>query len=237
MTPSIGVAIITYQSPDDAKACVDSVIDHSPEETPILVWDNSQDARTLTALRDYGQIEYVRSPGNVGCCCSRNHIVEWVIRKGLSHVCVLDQDVTATADGWLADLLAPFEQYPDTGITSYECIPKQLMTGGFDCDETGVTPQVPGACCMISVACVRAVNGWAREFMFYRGEDSDFCLRAGLAGFRTRLVRGVQKTAHPTHSSGMSKNPRCAAIQAVSEAIFQQRARAINFPKIPGVTC
>ena len=239
MTPNIGVAIITYQSPNDAQACLDSVIHHSPEKVPILLWDNSHDARTLVLAIDYEKydhIKYVRSPGNVGCCVSRNHIFMDAIRKGLSHVCVLDQDVRVTADGWLDDMLAVFQKYPDTGCVAWKFIADQLQTGGYEMDETGATPQVPGACCMWSADAVRAIGGWYPGAMFYRLEDSDACLRAGLKGFKTRLVLSENKISHDRPSSGMARNPRDSAIRALSETIFQQRAHQFGYPRIPGVT-
>jgi len=233
----IGIGIIAYHSLPDAQRAVESVLARTTPPYDLVVWDNSEDFKTGAWVMSMpARFDYIRSPYNVGCCVSRNKLSEMFIRRGLTHWVILDQDVTITAPGWTEDMLAVFQKYPDTGIVSWDCIPKQLMAH-YDCDETGATPQVPGACCMVSADCVRGVGGWYSGTLFYRLEDSDFCFQAGLKGFKTRLVTGEQKIAHTTFSSGMGRHPRCAAIQALSEAVFQQRSAQFGYPKVPGVNC
>jgi GT2 family glycosyltransferase len=231
----LGDAILCYNSPDDARKAVESGLAHTPADTVRLVFDNSQDFRIGTFMRnEHPEIAYVRSPANIGCCVSRNRIAEAMIRAGCSHWVVRDQDVVILADGWLADMAAVFQQYPDTGIVSWECIAKQI-TPHYERKEGGLTPEIAGACCMVSAGCVRAVGGWLTKTLFMRAEDTIFCFDAGLKGFKTRLVLGDQKVAHPAPSGGMGRHPRCAAVQAESEAIFQARCAQFNYPKVPGV--
>ena len=233
----LGDAILCYNLVDDARRAVESGLAHQSPNVFRMVFDNSDDFRIGEfMLTEHPEIVYVRSPANVGCCVSRNAIASRMIREGCTHWVVRDQDVEILANGWLEDMLAVFQKYPDTGIVSWDCIPKQLMAH-YDCDETGATPQVPGACCMVSADCVRGVGGWYSGTLFYRLEDSDFCFQAGLKGFKTRLVTGEQKIAHTTFSSGMGRHPRCAVIQALSEAVFQQRSAQFGYPKVPGVNC
>ena len=232
----VGICIISFNSPEDAKDCVASIVAHTPKDNPILLWDNSTQFVTGSwAVNQAATFDYIRSPYNVGTCISRNAASSWMLRHGLLKWVFMDQDVRVTADGWLDDMLAVFQKYPDTGCVAFKFIADQLQAH-YDMDESGATPQVPGACCMWSAECVRAIGGWYPGALYYRIEDSDACLRAGIKGFKTRLVLGEQKISHDHPSSGMARNPRDAAIRAVSEAIFQQRARALNFPKIPGVT-
>lgn len=67
-----------------------------------------------------------------------------------------------------------------------------------------------GAAMMVSTACSRAVGNWNDAFFLY-SEETDFCLRAGDAGFRTQLEPG----ANVVHIGGeMSSSPRLWAMQA-----------------------
>lgn len=66
-----------------------------------------------------------------------------------------------------------------------------------------------GAAMMVSTACSRAVGAWNDAFFLY-SEETDFCLRAGDAGFRTQLEPG----AEVVHIGGeMSSSPRLWAMQ------------------------
>lgn len=67
-----------------------------------------------------------------------------------------------------------------------------------------------GAAMMVSTACVRAVGDWNEAYFLY-SEETDFCLRAGDAGFRTQLEPG----AEVVHIGGeMTSSPRLWAMQA-----------------------
>lgn len=232
MTPKLGVAIITFQSPDDAAECLKSVLAHTLVTGPVMVWDNSQDFKTgVKLLPEIVSVEYIRSPYNVGTCISRNAIAARMIRAGCSHWVVMDQDVRVTADGWLDDMLAVFTAHPDTGCVSWRCISDQLCKQPVGPD--GEVPQVAGACSMFSAACVRAIKGWDHRALFYRMEDTAACFAARDAGFRTRLVLGDQKIVHDHPGSGMARHPRGAQVRALSEAIFRQMAATRNWPAVP----
>jgi GT2 family glycosyltransferase len=67
-----------------------------------------------------------------------------------------------------------------------------------------------GAAMMVSTACGRAVGDWNEAFFLY-SEETDFCLRASDAGFRTQLEPG----AEVVHAGGeMSSSPRLWAMEA-----------------------
>lgn len=227
----IGVAIITFQSPEDAAECLKSVLAHTLTTGPIIVWDNSQDFKTGTLLlSELGSVEYVRSPANVGCCISRNHIWERFLALGVTHGVVLDQDVRVTADGWLEDMAAVFEKHPDTGIVSWDCINQQMAH--HVPDATGAVPEMPGACCMYSAACVRAVGGWESRVLYHRFEDSAFCFEAAAKGFKVRLVHGVQKIAHPAPGGGTGRNPRNETIKEASNRLYAEMSAQRGWPSV-----
>lgn len=67
-----------------------------------------------------------------------------------------------------------------------------------------------GAAMMVSRACSRAVGDWNEGFFLY-SEETDFCLRASDAGFRTQL----EPRAEVVHIGGeMASSPRLWAMQA-----------------------
>jgi GT2 family glycosyltransferase/glycosyltransferase involved in cell wall biosynthesis len=67
-----------------------------------------------------------------------------------------------------------------------------------------------GAAMMVSAACARAVGEWNEAFFLY-SEETDFCLRAGDAGFTTML----EPAAQVVHVGGeMESSPRLWAMEA-----------------------
>ena len=67
-----------------------------------------------------------------------------------------------------------------------------------------------GAAMMVSTACSRTTGDWNEAFFLY-SEETDFCLRASDAGFRTQL----EPSAEVVHIGGeMASSPRLWAMQA-----------------------
>lgn len=67
-----------------------------------------------------------------------------------------------------------------------------------------------GAAMMISTQCIRAVGAWNEPFFLY-SEETEYCLRAGDAGFKVQL----EPDAEVIHIGGeMTSSPRLWAMQA-----------------------
>jgi GT2 family glycosyltransferase len=67
-----------------------------------------------------------------------------------------------------------------------------------------------GAAMMISTVCIRAVGEWNEPFFLY-SEETEYCLRAGDAGFRVQL----EPNAEVIHIGGeLTSSPRLWAMQA-----------------------
>ena len=227
MIEKVGIAIITYNSPDDARACVESVDRHTTAGYSLLL-DNSQDFRTGAWAIGLPHWTYIRSPYNAGTCVARNRIAEWMIAHHRDHWVVLDQDVRVTATGWLDDMLAVFQKYPDTGVVSWACINEQMSHAAMDL--TDAVPEVAGACWMVSAACVKAVGGWCPKVLYHRFEDSAFCFEAAAKGFKTRLITGAQKIDNPSPGGGTGRNPRNVAVRAESDRLFAEVAAKKGWP-------
>ncbi len=77
-----------------------------------------------------------------------------------------------------------------------------------------------GAAMMISIQCLQAVGEWNESFFLY-SEETDYCLRAGDAGFKIQL----ELNAEAIHIGGeMSSSPRLWAMQAWNRVrLYQSR--------------
>ena len=234
MNERIGIAVLCYNSLPDVQAAIASVRAHTAQPYDLVIWDNSDAFHVGTWAVAQEGLTYIRSPYNLGTCCSRNRLAELFIRRGLSHWVVMDQDVLVIGNGWVEDMLALFQKYPDTGIVGWK-LGYDQMSPKYAIDPTGVVPETPGLCCMHSADCVRAVGGWEPLCFYDRFEDTGYCFAAGLKGFKTRLIVGEQKVAHASPHRGTGSNPRNDVIKAESHKLFMRRTAELGFPRIHGI--
>ena len=227
----IGIGVLAYYGLPDVQRCLPSIQQHTVNDYHLLLFDNSEDTEIREWVsRQMPEVEYVRSPYNVGCTVSRNRMAARFAQLGVRHFVVLDEDVEVVATAWDAEMLAIFGKYPDTGIVGWE-LANRSMGPRHARDETGVVPELPGMCNMYSMGCVRSVGGWCEEYFFYRW-DTDFCLTAATKGYLTRVVNpdgGHDGVAHNHPHRGTARNQRAGQIKRRSQAIFDRRKKELGF--------
>ncbi len=232
MSERLGIGILTYYAPDDLRAAVESIRQFTDCDYLPMVFDNSEDFRIAEWMpernADWG---YVKSPQNVGCAVSRNRISEWFIRRGIEQFVIMDQDVTIVKAGWLRDMLAMFNRYPDTGVVGWSLAIRQ-MGPSYKPDGTGAVPELPGMCNMYSAECVRKAGGWDQRMFCYRF-DSLFCLKAGKAGLKTRIVwPDTDAVRHVHPHKGVERHPRMLAERSRSVGIFVSECKRLGLSTV-----
>jgi len=233
MSEQLGIGILCYYGADEVAANVASVREHCHADHTLMIFDNSENDEVGEWARSHAaDALYVRSPYNVGCTRSRNHMVARFASLGLTHFVIQDQDVRWMGDAATA-MRAVFDRYPDTGIATWHLLKKQ-MSPAYQIDETGVVPEIPGACSMYSMDCIKAVIGLAqkdgcpdcrafntRMFMFLW--DTLFALVAGKAGYKTRLVWPDENLIRHDHpNQGIKRYPWVKEERARSRGIFKE---------------
>ena len=90
-SPKFGVAITTRNRPHMLAQCVDNFRKHTPNDVPIIVVD---DASTPPADADF------RFDSNVGIATAKNKCLELLLKAGVEHLFVVDDDAWPIADNW-----------------------------------------------------------------------------------------------------------------------------------------
>ncbi|MEW6272419.1 MAG: glycosyltransferase family 2 protein [Thermodesulfobacteriota bacterium] len=215
--PDYTVIILTWNSRQHLRACLESLRDAAPGYRGALtVIDNGSADGTPELVRALApEARLVRNQTNRGVAAARNQGLA-LARSPVS--IILDVD-TVVLPGAFARLLSFLESAPSVGV----CGPRLLLPDGSiqpscqlfptvldkiarqlphsvgerflrhvelaDWDHTGVrdVDYVVGACQAIRMSALHSV-GWLDERIFYGPEDVDLCLRMRLRGWRVTYV-------------------------------------------------
>lgn len=214
------IIIVSYNSQTDLPACLDAAVGQAQANDEIIVVDNgSQDASAALVRRDYPTVRLLENMNsgyaggnNLGASAAQGE-----------YLVFLNPD-TMMAAGALAALLEPLDQSASIGMTTaclvHRANPQLVNTCGNTMHYTGLTfcrganqpvdryrescdvDAVSGAAFAVRRSLFEQLGGFDEAFFMYV-EDSEFSLRARLAGFRCRYVA----TALVHHDYAMAYSP------------------------------
>ena len=212
----IDVVIPVYKGLEQTRTCIESVL-AAPRETAaeiVVVDDATPDPAIAQYLRDLaaqGRITLLASEANLGFVQSVNR---GMALHGDRDVVLLNSD-TEVANDWLGRLHAAAHSAPDVAtvtpfsnnatICSYPYegwrggVPGTLGLAALDAlfasanaRRTIELPTAVGFCMYVRRDCLNAIGAFdAERFGRGYGEENDFCMRAGKAGWRNVFAADV----------------------------------------------
>jgi O-antigen biosynthesis protein len=227
---SMSIGVCVYNSPEETRACLESLLATRRAVDRIVVVDDASDTPTAAMLDQiaaaHRDVTLIRHEQTRGYTQSANHVLrecptDWVV--------LLNSD-TVVPPTALMKLVACGEQFSRIGIVgplsnaaSWQSVPKltgpdgkfmvnrlpaSLTVQRMDelCEElaTGPVPFVPivnGFCMAIRQSVIREIGLFdVDSFPVGYGEEDDFCLRAGAAGY----VCGIATDAYVYHVKSAS---------------------------------
>ena len=247
MAAILDIVVPVYRGEAETRACLASLL-ASRNEHPahVIVVDDASPEPAITehlrALAAQGRIELIRHDANRGFVASVN---EALARHPERDVVLLNSD-TEVAPGWLDRLAAhaarearvatvtPFSN--NATILSYPrpLVPNPLPEGettpsldaAFAAANAARSVDIPtavGFCMFVSRRCLDEVGAFdeSRYGLGY-GEEVDFCMRAGRAGFR-HLAAGDVFVRHVGEVSfGAAGVERRTQAQATVDALYPE---------------
>jgi GT2 family glycosyltransferase len=211
-SPSVAVVVVNFNGTADTLRCLESLARLQSGRGPTIVVDNGStpDASVEIATAHPWAI-VIRREVNGGWAGGNNEGIKYAQGLGVDRVILLNNDTTVSPD--LVDrLVAAARIQPEYGILGpVICFmeePSAVMTDGCDFNVAGepgffhrhpvaISTQgeadvtevdiVNGCCMMIDTEVFRRI-GLIDERFFLIHEESDFCLRARLAGFRSGVL-------------------------------------------------
>jgi GT2 family glycosyltransferase len=203
----VGVVTVTFNSAAIIREFMDSVLRQTHTEFTLFVVDNASTDDTLKLVSTYqdSRIILIQNEINVGVAEGNNDGIRAALKKGCSHVLLINND-TVFDSGLLSQLLAGIEQYQCDMVVPkilYFDEPKRIWCAGgslsrlrasarhfglnenddgrFDhAHEVSYSP----TCCMLIRREVFERIGLMDATYFVYFDDTDFCLRAHRAGIK-----------------------------------------------------
>jgi hypothetical protein len=203
---SVSVVILSYNSKEDLKECIPSLISQTYQDFEIIVVDNaSTDGSEEFIKANYPGIKIVQTGKNLGYAAGNNAGFE--VAEG-EYIVVVNPDTVADPE-WLAKLIEPLENDPTiTATTSKVLIYYQkdkINTCANTAHYTGLTfcrglnksaseldscqpvGAVSGCSFAIRSDMLKNINGFDSDFFLYQ-EDADLSWRIRFAGGKIMYV-------------------------------------------------
>jgi len=233
--------VLAWNRWDLTRRCLDTLRDTDLSETEVIVVDNGSTDETPRALAGYPWVRVVRNAGNLGFVRGNN---AGIAEADLdSDIVLLNNDVEFPQRDWLQRLRACAHETPGAGIVGCRLTlsdGRLLHAGTYIVPETmwgqqigslerdvgqySGTREVEGivfACAYIRREVLAAIGPLSSDFESYF-EDTDYCLRASRAGFKTFLC-GAVTLVHNEHGSTTGDDGRFMRIFQASRAVFRKK--------------
>ena len=185
------VIIVSYNSREDLKRCLPSLLPSLGAQDEVIVVDNaSSDGSAGWLAQSYPQIHLVNSPDNLGFAGGNNLGAHYANGRYLAF---LNPD-TVVEPGWLEALIAALESHPEAGLATSKILllsdPERINTCGNDVHISGITlcrgmgllrqsfssqeevSAASGAAFVIRKDVFEALDGFDERFFMYM-EDTD----------------------------------------------------------------
>ncbi len=241
MTPRrAAIVVLCWNRWDLTRRCLETLKAHTDfSRAEVIAVDNGSTDDTPARLAELPWVRVVTNPSNLGYVRGNNAGI--AAAPPDADVVLLNNDVEIHQDAWLDTLRDAAHAEPDVGIVGCRLVlpdGRLLHAGTFilpdtfwgqqigalesDVNQYARTRDVEGivfACAYIKREVIAAIGGLSEAFRSYF-EDTDFCLRAKEAGFRT-VVCGAVTLLHHEHGS-TADQPK------TFEAVFQESRKSFR---------
>jgi GT2 family glycosyltransferase len=199
----VAVIVLNYKMKDTTLKCIESIKKSDYSKLEIILVDNNSDDGIENDIKKY-QISFIQTGANLGYSGGNNVGIKKALKGDCSYVLVLNPDTTIqknTISNFVneleknqADILGPKIYFSNSKKIWYAGGIFDLANvlgshRGVDTDDTGhfeeviETDFVTGAAIFIKREVLEKIGLFDEDFFLYY-EDSDFCYRAKIAGFK-----------------------------------------------------
>jgi glycosyltransferase involved in cell wall biosynthesis len=239
------VLILCWNRWDLTERCLATLKENTDlSDVDVLVVDNGSTDETPARLREYGWLRVVRNERNLGFVRGNNSGI--AATEPSSDILLLNNDIEIHQRDWIARLRETAHAAPGVGIVGCRLVfpdgrllhagtyilpdtfwGQQIGSLEVDVHQYARTRDVQGivfACAYIRREVISAIGGLSEDYESYF-EDTDYCLRAKEAGFRTVCCGSVTLT-HVQHGSTSQTPGLFEKIFARSQARFRKTWKA-----------
>lgn len=237
------LVVLAWNRWDLTQRCLDSLRESDLSGAEVVVVDNGSTDETPRRLAELDWLRVITLPENVGFVRGNNAALETADPE--SDLVLLNNDLVVTQHDWLQRLRTCAHSAFDVGVVGCRLVGsdgrlshagtyipldtmwgQQLGSREKDIGQYSRDREVEGvvfACAYLKREVIDAIGGLALDFESYF-EDSDYCLRARQAGFKTLVCGGVT-LVHDEHGSTRGDAATLMRIFQGSRKIFADKWR------------
>lgn len=238
----VSIIILTWNGLNLTRRCLESLKHNTlPDNVKVIVVDNGSTDGTLEFLRGIPWLTLIENGDNLGYSRAVNIGIQAADLS--SDIVLLNNDVELIEDGWLERLAIAAESDPQIGITGVKILREdgslqhcgaylpldtlwgqQIGSGEVDIGQYAGLREVESvvfACAHIKRKVVEQIGLLSEDFFAYF-EDTDYCLRAHLAGFKI-VACGDIRVRHAENSSTKINKVSHSEIFLKSQATFKKK--------------
>ena len=234
----VGVAILTYNSGNHIKRCLSSLTKNTYPNYHIVIIDNASSDNTVFLIRRFfPHIKVICNEHNLGYAKGNNLGIRYLMEKlHCDYILLLNSD-TVVADSIISQLLLPFSNNPDIGITgaivTYFAKPSHIWFAGgyfnrFSCYtrhqymnhhintykfKDHITDYISGCCMMVKKELFTKIGLLDESYEMYF-EDVAFCLAAKQNNYFSFLIAKPLVKHIVSASSGKKGSNQLTSLRA-----------------------
>jgi GT2 family glycosyltransferase len=230
MNPLVFIIILNWNGWKDTAECIESCRQLAYPNFHILVVDNGSTDGSEAILRDrFPGIEIIQTGSNLGFAGGNNVGIKYALKAGADFVWLLNNDTTVDPSA-LTELVRVAESDGEIGMVGSKALrysqPEILHFAGGRLDlKTGLTRHIGdgekdrgqyddatdteyiSGCSLLAKREVIEKIGLMPEGYFLYFEETDWCMRARVAGFSLRMAM-KSKIFHKVSASVQNFSPR-----------------------------
>ena len=230
---NISVIIVSYNTADLLKVCLESVLASQLVNCEVFVVDNaSQDGSADVIRKEFPTIRLIANEDNRGFGAANNQALWQCVGQ---YIVFLNPDTTVEPESF-HKMVAFMEANPHVGLAG----PKILNPDGtrqdsvsyrypghrYGAADLGALPGniacVLGACQIASAELLRELGGFDEDFFLY-GEDQDICLRIRKRGFEIGFIENAVIMHHGGHSERNTLPAEVVRKKVRAELLFYRK--------------
>lgn len=240
----VAIIILTWNGLDYTRRCISSLRRFTQKNTyQLIIVDNGSTDGTVEYLRELPDVTLILNEENVGFVRGNNQAIERL--GGNADVILLNNDTEVPHDqgAWIYHLQQTAYSSPDIGVVgcrlrqpngylqhagAYMPVPtfwgQQIGSKELDINQYGYDRDVESvvfACAYIKRELIARIGSLCTDYFSYF-EDTDYCLRAREAGYRT-VCCGSVTLIHYENASTRENKVRHSDFFDASQATFKKK--------------